>query len=375
MPEGHSIHRHARILTELYAGRIVHTSSPQGRFDAGAQLLDGLVAGRAQAWGKHLLWPFLSPAQFEELCATGADEEFRATDPRPTTGPGQPNNQSQATVPGMVGESNIPCRASRAGEESIRLGDERAVWLQIHLGLYGKWAFAGEAVEGLGGAGIRLAPAEDSGMMAVMRRATDHGRDMTTSLADPSGAQDLIPTATTRLRIEGEASVAHLTGPAQCNILTGAEVLEKIANLGPDPIRNEPGDRKRFITAARGRKIPAGQAVMDQSIVAGPGNIYRAECLWHVGISPHRAADRVSAKRWGELWDDLSAYMKKDIDTGIIITIPPEYQPDPIPDDDPELSRFVAYHRTGKPCVRCGAKISEAKMAGRRLFWCPSCQR
>ncbi|MDY5152502.1 endonuclease-8 [Actinobaculum suis] len=402
MPEGHSIHRHARILTTLFGGRPVHTSSPQGRFAAGAQILDGRIPGRAQAWGKHLFWPFFSAA---DVPALPADAPISPADaPAPPVAATDTNSAVSVPTNSAFAESagtafaesanavvaahphaaenssaeNAPAENAELVIPEAELGEEGPVWLQIHLGLYGKWAFAGAGVADLGGAGIQISPTEDSGMMAAMRQATDGGKDMTTSLQFPEDNIEvtaaLAPRPTTRLRIVGAAAVAQLTGPAQCNILTGAEVQEKLATLGPDPIRNQPGDRERFVEGVRRRRIPAGQAVMDQSLVAGPGNIYRADCLWHIGISPHRPANKVSVQRWEKLWDDLCFYMSKDVATGIIITIPPEYQPDPIPADDPELSRFVAYHRTGRPCVRCGATIAEEKMAGRRLFWCPGCQ-
>ncbi|MDY5148375.1 endonuclease VIII [Actinotignum sanguinis] len=340
MPEGHAIHRHGRILTALFGGEAVAASSPQGRFAEGAALLDGMRAGRAHAWGKHLFWPFLS-----------------AREPA----------------------------AAAPGTPDVELGDPQATWLHIHLGLYGKWAFAGPGVAGLHGAGIRVSPTEDSGM----RKTIDGGQDSTTRLvnaASPGGRDglpedniqvlvELATTPTTRLRLAGPEAVAQLTGPARCEILSGEEVLGVIARLGPDPIRNEEGDRQRFVTGARRRKIPAGQVVMDQAVVAGPGNIYRADCLWRTGISPLRPANKVSESRYRQLWDDLVLCMGRDVDSGIIVTIPPEYQPDPIPAGDPELSRFAVYHRTGRPCVRCGAIIREELMAGRRLFWCPGCQR
>ncbi|MDK6630667.1 endonuclease VIII, partial [Actinotignum timonense] len=165
MPEGHAIHRHGRILTALFGGDAVAASSPQGRFAEGAALLDGLRAGRAHAWGKHLFWPFLSTSE----------------------------------------------QAAADGIPTVELGDPQATWLHIHLGLYGKWAFAGPGVAGLHGAGIRVSPTEDSGM----RKTIDGGQDGTTRLVEaaPAGGRDGLPedniqvlgelatTPTTRLRL------------------------------------------------------------------------------------------------------------------------------------------------------------------------------
>ena len=56
MPEGHTIHRHARLQRRVLVGRRVHAWSPQGRFDRGATRLDGGTVTGIQAWGKHLLY-------------------------------------------------------------------------------------------------------------------------------------------------------------------------------------------------------------------------------------------------------------------------------------------------------------------------------
>lgn len=53
----------------------------------------------------------------------------------------------------------------------------------------------------------------------------------------------------------------------------------------------------------------------------------------------------------------------------------PEEAPNPPIEGDEEASRWYVYHRTDRPCLRCGAPIREALMQNRRLFWCPSCQR
>ena len=60
--------------------------------------------------------------------------------------------------------------------------------------------------------------------------------------------------------------------------------------------------------------------------------------------------------------------MADGVATGRIVTTRPEDRHDP-------EDRWYVYHRSGRPCLVCGAKVAEAPMAGRRLFWCPRCQR
>lgn len=236
------------------------------------------------------------------------------------------------------------------------LGDDGPLWLHVHLGLYGSWTFDGDetfvATRSIG-APRKVGEAETE-------------RDLATDWvpAPPKGA--------VRLRLATAHGNADLTGPAKCDLLTGAEVRTILDRLGPDPLRNEPGDRERFITSVRKRKVPVGQLVLDQKVVAGPGNIYRADCLFRTGINPMRLGVNVSATRLGHLWDDLVVAMGEGRATGIIDTNPREFV-DPAADETDQ--RFAVYHRTGRPCHRCGTPISQADMAGRNLFWCPSCQR
>lgn len=327
-------------------------SSPQGRFKAGAELLNGSRILPVRAWGKHLFIPFVG-----------------ANDPHPTA------NISPESI---------------ADHDGIR-------WVHVHLGLYGRWVFNGDdsflkskllgvphIIIGEGdevrsaltdpnddvqfdertdlseGAGLR----EDSGL------AHDHS-----SIDERPAWRPPAPRATVRLRILTENGVADLSGPNQCEVKTGAEVATVLERLGPDPLRNEPGDRTQFIDLVRRRRAPVGGLVMDQSVAAGPGNIYRAETLFRVGIHPYRPGERVSRERLGHMWDDLVEIMTDGLETGTIQTIEAELAPAEPIEGDIEASRWAVYHRTGRPCLRCGSTIRERLMQGRRLFYCPGCQR
>ncbi|MDO4888858.1 MAG: endonuclease VIII [Actinomycetaceae bacterium] len=372
MPEGQAIHRHARILTGLFAGEPVALSSPQGRFASGAELLAGLTPLPAEAWGKHFFMPFAdAQREAKEVERRHADNDARAegaaeSDASPSTGmssarPGEDGpvhtSNRHSVHPGERDSVQAGKRDSvhqgdsapiRAGDsDPVRLGDDGPLWLHIHLGLYGKWTFSGPAAQWL--------------------PANLRGGGLASPIAEPG--------PNVRLRLETPQIAADLSGPTRCEVLDGAGVRRVLTKLGPDPVRNEPGDRERFVEAVRSRRAPIGQLVMDQSISAGPGNIYRADCLFRVGISPLRPGQRVSAARAAALWDDLAAAMSADLDDGVIVTVPDELRPNPVPPGDEEAARFAVYHRTGRPCLRCGATVAEKDMAGRRLFWCPGCQR
>lgn len=356
MPEGQAIHRIARLINERFEGADVVASSPQGRFSDGARRLDGLTAGRAEAWGKHFFMPF----------ADGGS--FARADNGPSSGmpAGSALQSEEESSSGRLNAKNaIAPGAEHLAETPLggtSLGDDGPLWLHIHLGLYGRWHFTGEGSDAIVGAGVR---------------SGNHN------------AVNVGAGSTVRLRLAANGFTADLTGPSRCEILDGPGVRAAVSKLGPDPVRNEPGDRERFVEAVRRRRSPVGQLVLDQSIAAGPGNIYRADCLFRVGISPLRPGNKVSAERLKALWDDLVETMQADVPDGVIRTVPESLRPEPAeasdvrnPDaadgadgEDPEAQRFAVYHRTGRPCLRCGTPVTEKEMAGRRLFWCPSCQR
>ena len=80
-------------------------------------------------------------------------------------------------------------------------------------------------------------------------------------------------------------------------------------------------------------------------------------------------------KRLRELWVLICDLMNRGLAAGRLDTMDPYEAPNPPIEGDEEASRWYAYHRTGRPCLRCGTPIREALMQNRRLFWCPSCQR
>ncbi|WP_127842373.1 Fpg/Nei family DNA glycosylase [Actinomyces wuliandei] len=345
MPEGHTVHRLAAALAELYGGQRLRTSSPQGRFAEGAARLDGLVLLGAQAHGKHL---------------------FLALGPT----------------------CDLP------------VDHESVTWLRVHLGLYGSWTFDGDSLftapHAIGAprrrVGERGEHALRGGGGSALSGLSGHvpgaggGDSDETGGSDGGGAGDSgggavvpgrwhppAPRGAVRLRLQGDHGVADLTGPAACELLDGAGVAAVRRRLGPDPLRAD-GDVEAFVAAVRSRRRGIGELLMDQSVIAGAGNIFRAETLFRVGVSPFRAGSRVSEARLRRIWEDLGPLMEHGVATGLITTVELDDVPDPLPGDDPEAGRWYVYHRSGRACLRCAAVVREREVAGRRLFWCPVCQ-
>ncbi len=187
MPEGHILHRLARLHTEWYSGAPVRVSSPQGRFEDGARAVDGRVLVHADAWGKHLFHHY-----------------------------------------------------------------DGGLAVHVHLGIYGAFT------------------------------------DTELPLGEPVGQ--------VRMRMIGARHGSDLRGPAACEVLTEGEVDAIEARLGPDPLRPD-ADAERVWTRISRSRSPIGSLLMDQSVIAGVGNVYRAEVLFRHNIHPRPPRTRSHTRR------------------------------------------------------------------------------
>ncbi|MFD6138638.1 Fpg/Nei family DNA glycosylase [Promicromonospora sp. NPDC060271] len=341
MPEGHTVHRLARTFDSLYAGQALRVSSPQGRFADGAAVLSGRRLVASEAWGKQLF-----------------------------------------------------------------LGFEGDLWLRTHLGLYGAWTFAGapdapEVAHAIGAPRKRIGERETTASSSDL---SDLPVTPVTSASDTWVVPE--PRGQIRVRLLGDHAVADLTGPTACEVLTTEEKRAVEARLGPDPIRDD-GDAEAFVAAVGRSRVTIGQQLMDQAVVAGVGNIYRAEALFRAGVDPLRPGREVPAATVRAIWDDLVTLMRAGATHGAIVTTRPadrpardvsrergddrdgdsdEHKPvvdgrrrtrqntDGLPDAVPSDEAFYVYHRAGLPCRVCGTPVLTKELAGRNLFWCPTCQ-
>ena len=112
---------------------------------------------------------------------------------------------------------------------------------------------------------------------------------------------------------------------------------------------------------------------MDQSVLAGVGNVYRNELLYRHRIDPHRPGTKVGEEEFDDAWTDLVELMNVGVRKGRIITIRPE-DDHGLPSYGPGRPRTYVYRRAGEPCRVCGTTIRTAEMEGRNVFWCPNCQ-
>ena len=261
MPEGHTIHRLARDHTVWFAGQPVAVSSPQGRFAAGAALIDGTVLEVADAHGKHLFH-------------------------------------------GYEGER----------------------WVHVHLGLFGRFL-------------VHAPPAPVA-------------RD------------------TTRYRLGGAEHVTDLVGPTACELLTPDEVTAIRNRLGPDPIRTD-ADPEQAWAALQRRSVGIGRALMDQKVLAGVGNVYRAEVLFVHGVHPELPARQLDRERFDAIWATLVAWLRRGVrERRIVTTDPAEIG---VPRSRMQRADATYVYRQQR-CRRCGTEIRRYDLAGRWAYVCETCQ-
>jgi endonuclease-8 len=116
---------------------------------------------------------------------------------------------------------------------------------------------------------------------------------------------------------------------------------------------------------------------MDQTVLAGVGNVYRAEILFRHRIHPLRPGNTLRRKQFEAMWDDLVELMHYGVETGRIDTVRPEHSPEAMrrePRRDDHGGEVYVYRRQGQACHVCGSSVSTEVLAGRNLFWCPRCQ-
>ncbi|TXK19666.1 Fpg/Nei family DNA glycosylase [Homoserinibacter sp. GY 40078] len=314
MPEGHSVHRIARQFAANFTGSPVAVSSPQGRFAQGAAQLDGHSIVQSRAVGKQLFLEF-----------------------------------------------------------------DHGLWLRVHLGMYGAWDFAGDISVGSAPdaerTGTVVGAHEDSPWSIGAPRRTRLRMAESEKLEPELETWPPEPVGQVRVRLLTETACADLRGPTACEVLTIEEVDRAIAKLGPDPLVDDPAEgEERFTAVVRRKPTPIALLLMDQSVVSGIGNVYRAELLFRARLDPFRPGREVPEETVRGLWRDWVHLLRIGVETGHMLTI----------DDLDEEGRRRAiasrddrhwvYHRAGEPCRVCGTPIAMTELGGRKLYWCPADQ-
>ncbi|MFI7585045.1 Fpg/Nei family DNA glycosylase [Kocuria sp. M1N1S27] len=250
--------------------------------------------------------------------------------------------------------------AARAHGKQLFLcfADDRV--LRSHLGLYGAWSFGGtERFRGASSIGAPRRIGE--------READDDGGSAGPLLAPP-------PVGAVRVRMVGDEGWADLRGPTLCVLETRQEAEGARARLGPDPL--DPGaDPAPFVSAVRRSRRSVGALLMDQSVLAGVGNIFRAESLFRCGLDPAAPGRSLEEDTLQLLWAENVALMRTGARLGRIVTTDPADRTGPGRGAVRREDAHYVYQRQGLPCRRCATPVAMRELEGRTLFWCPSCQR
>lgn len=191
------------------------------------------------------------------------------------------------------------------------------------------------------------------------------------ALAEDGSAPD--PVGQIRMRIVGPSSGTDLRGPTACDLVSEEQVDAVLARLGPDPLRPDADPSRAWDKIHRSRRAIGG-LLMDQKVIAGVGNVYRAEVLFRAGIDPHREGRSLEPVEFSELWNDLVTLMPIGVERGRMHVVRPEHDHG-APSYAPERPRTYVYRRTGEPCRVCGTPVRTETMDARNLYWCPVCQK
>jgi DNA-formamidopyrimidine glycosylase len=180
------------------------------------------------------------------------------------------------------------------------------------------------------------------------------------------------PRGALRLRMANPDVAVDLRGPTACERLRPEQMDAILARLGPDPL-DPKADRERLWRKVSRRATPIGAVLLDQSAVAGVGNVYRAEALYVLGIAPHRPADTLTRAEFDALWETLVRMLKAGVRAGRIVTTEPADR-DRRSGRPSDADRHYLWRRTDLPCRRCGEPIRTEVLGARHAYWCPVCQ-
>lgn len=156
-----------------------------------------------------------------------------------------------------------------------------------------------------------------------------------------------------------------------------------LSELGPEPLE-EPFDAAAFTAALKRSSQPIKVKLLDQSLIAGVGNIYASESLFRAGISPKRRSDKLKPAEVDSLLKSIREVLGEAIRFGS--TIPLDYagtgkrdglfyygKPEEAPDFYEE--RLLVYDRLNQPCAKCETPIKRFVQAARSTYFCPECQK
>ncbi len=150
------------------------------------------------------------------------------------------------------------------------------------------------------------------------------------------------------------------------------EKLKVMSEFGPEPLTPK-FTLEKFKDIIGRKKMPIKLVLMDQSQIAGVGNIYANEALFLAGVNPKRKANELSDGEITKLFEAILEVLKKGIKYG---GSSENAYINALGEKGKMQEHFQAYGRAGQPCLNyCGGKVQRITLGGRGTFFCPACQR
>ena len=220
---------------------------------------------------------------------------------------------------------------STAIGKQLFLGFDNELTLRIHLGIYGKWNFY---------------------KVPVTKAPEVWGQ--------------------VRARFGVKTASADLRGPTVCEVIDQDGVNLVLKRLGPDPLNPDPtgAEALKFVSKVKSSRAPIGAALMNQAVISGIGNVYRAELLFRAGLNPKTPGDRLLESQILAIWDDCVKLMRIGVKKGVMLT-----RDDFLTGRVLVADRYLVYKREGLHCRVCTKKVVMEQFLARKLYFCPKCQK
>ena len=179
------------------------------------------------------------------------------------------------------------------------------------------------------------------------------------------------PRGAVRLRVVGDSHAFDLNGPTACELIAEGQRKAIVERLGADPLRKD-ADIERAWQRIRRSRAAIGKLLLDQSVIAGVGNVYRAEALFVNRLNPTRAGNSLSRDEFDALWNTIVEMLRVGVKYNRIITADPHVIGKSLSRMN-RSERLLCYKK--KFCPRCEAEVKTWDLGARTMYACPSCQR